>query len=216
MPSQPAVPATERWLPLGAASRELGVDPDTLRRWADAGRVRSYTTPGWHRRFSHADLSRLRQLRRGRGRTLETLGATPDRLARAYARSYRSRVAPDAARAVSGTDRAAFRTAGRELVETLLAYLDAKAAAERAALEARASDSVTLTARRLAETGVPLTQAIEAFVTARGPLLQALETLGRREVLPAARMTALYADAAAILDRLLLRFVTAFQLPGEA
>jgi excisionase family DNA binding protein len=198
-----------RWLALGAASRLLGVDPDTLRRWADAGRVRSYATPGGHRRFSHADLARLRQRRRGPGRSLETLGATPDRLARAYARSYRPGVAPDAARAVSSADRETFRTAGRELVETLLAYLDSTTPEDRAALESRASDSVTSTARRLAETGVPLTQAIEAFVTARRPLLQALETLGRRDVLPAARMTALYADAAAILDRLLLRFVAA-------
>jgi hypothetical protein len=111
---------------------------------------------------------------------------------------------------VSGADRETFRTSGRELVETLLAYLDSTTPEDRAALESRASDSVTSTARRLAETGVPLTQAIEAFVTARRPLLQALETLGRRDVLPAARMTALYADAAAILDRLLLRFVAAF------
>jgi DNA-binding transcriptional MerR regulator len=193
----------------------LGIDPDTLRRWSDAGRVRSYTTPGGHRRFSHADLTRLQQRSRAPGASLETLGATTDRLARAYARTYRSGVAADAARAVTGTDREAYRTAGRELVETLLAYLDAKAPSERAALESRASDSVTRTALRLAGTGVPLTQAIEAFVTARRPLLQALEALGRREALPAARMTALYADAAAILDRLLLRFVAAFELPGE-
>ena len=33
-------PATDpRWLSLGPASRVLGVDPDTLRRWADHGEI---------------------------------------------------------------------------------------------------------------------------------------------------------------------------------
>jgi DNA-binding transcriptional MerR regulator len=43
-------PARER-LSLGPASRVLGVDPDTLRRWADFGQIEDYTTPGGHRRF---------------------------------------------------------------------------------------------------------------------------------------------------------------------
>ena len=39
------------WLTLGEASRMLGVDPDTLRRWADNGKVDVLKTPGGHRRF---------------------------------------------------------------------------------------------------------------------------------------------------------------------
>jgi excisionase family DNA binding protein len=44
------------WLSVGPASRLLGVDPDTLRRWADDGRVEAYTTPGGHRRFERQSL----------------------------------------------------------------------------------------------------------------------------------------------------------------
>ena len=46
----------DAWLALGAASRLLGVAPDTLRRWADSGRVESFTTPGGHRRFLRSSL----------------------------------------------------------------------------------------------------------------------------------------------------------------
>ena len=47
------------WLGLSEASRLLGVSPATLRRWSDAGRLRVFTTPGGHRRFSRATLERL-------------------------------------------------------------------------------------------------------------------------------------------------------------
>lgn len=32
------------------------VDPKTVTRWAKAGRIRSVTTPGGHRRFYRADV----------------------------------------------------------------------------------------------------------------------------------------------------------------
>ena len=51
-------PLPER-IALGEASRLLGVDPDTLRRWADEGRVPAFTTPGGHRRFERRALERL-------------------------------------------------------------------------------------------------------------------------------------------------------------
>ena len=47
------------WLGLGQACRLLGVNESTLRRWADAGTVRSFRTPGGHRRFPRAELRRL-------------------------------------------------------------------------------------------------------------------------------------------------------------
>src|SRR5512147_2537487 len=66
------VPA-ERWLSLGPASRLVGVDPDTLRRWADDGRVEVFVTPGRHRRFDRRALERLASSGRGETRSLASL-----------------------------------------------------------------------------------------------------------------------------------------------
>jgi excisionase family DNA binding protein len=145
-----AAPATSHdWLALGPASRLLGVDPDTLRRWAKDGRIEAFTTPGGHRRFARRSLERLIAVRR-RGRTpLASLGATPERLSRAYRRSY----AADPTATSDPGDRDAFRRDGRLLVEALLAHLDGRDERARAKAERDAEALTDQLARRLAAAG---------------------------------------------------------------
>jgi excisionase family DNA binding protein len=57
VPGQAPVEAS--WLSLQAASKRLNVHPATLREWADRGRIRTFRTPGGHRRFSSEDVDKL-------------------------------------------------------------------------------------------------------------------------------------------------------------
>jgi len=50
---------TASWLSLTEASKRLKVHPTTLREWADRGRIRTFRTPGGHRRFSVEDVDAL-------------------------------------------------------------------------------------------------------------------------------------------------------------
>jgi excisionase family DNA binding protein len=210
MPAPATATASEvEWLSLGPASRMIGVDPDTLRRWADTGRVQAFCTPGGHRRFRRSDLERFVQSRRPTRTTLSVLGATPDRLAKVYARSYRASERLDTG-AYDSLDRDAFRAEGRRLVTALLAYLDATPAGRRR-FEADATASVRVTGDRLARSGTDVAGAVAAFVAARRPFLAELATLGRHRSLDVAALTALYDDAGAVLDRLLLELIDAFQ-----
>ena len=52
-------PTAARWLSLNEASKRLNVHPATLREWADRGRIRTFRTPGGHRRFSVEDVEGL-------------------------------------------------------------------------------------------------------------------------------------------------------------
>lgn len=46
-------------LSIGEAAKELGVSVDTVRRWADAEKLKSVRAPSGHRRFYLADIKRL-------------------------------------------------------------------------------------------------------------------------------------------------------------
>ena len=212
-PSQTADPSPAR-LSLGPASRLLGVDPDTLRRWADEGRVEAFVTAGGHRRFDRREIERVAATRRPgpAARPLASLGATPDRLSAAYRRSYvASPTTPSARDAVPLEDHEAFRSDGRGLVASLVAFLDAPDDAARAEAETAAGALTDDLARRLAAAGLSLTESAGLFVAARRPFLAELGSIARRRALVPARTAALFEAASALLDRLLLRFINVHQ-----
>lgn len=48
-----------QWLTLSEASDLLGVHPATLRAWADVGYIRTFRTPGGHRRFLASEIEAM-------------------------------------------------------------------------------------------------------------------------------------------------------------
>src|SRR6187402_1991026 len=86
MSTRPA-PKDPDWVTLTEACRLLGVSPSTIRRWGDTGMVRTFVTPGGHRRFSRAGLEALLPERPTSRPSLIDLGETPGRMARGYRRA---------------------------------------------------------------------------------------------------------------------------------
>jgi excisionase family DNA binding protein len=197
------------WLALGAASRLVGVDPDTLRRWADDGRVEVFHTPGGHRRFRRRSLERLVRTGGHDRATLAGLGITPDRLAAVYRRRYvrHQAGAPDPRAFVRPAEREVFRVEGRQLVEALLLRLDAVDALTGAAALDEAAGLVSALGRRLAASATSLTDAVALFLAARQPFLAEVGALARRRALDPEQLARLYEEASTLLDRLLLDFI---------
>jgi excisionase family DNA binding protein len=193
------------WLGLGSASRLLGVSPATLRRWSDSGTIKTFTTPGGHRRFPRAALEAMLPRQRGRRPTLARLGETAERVTRLLGdRARRSTVRPRWLDSLDEARRSAFRERGRLLAAALLAYLDARTPrARRDRLDACASAAADY-GRFAASDGMTLADAVEGFLRFRGPFMAEMAALSRRSGLDTAEATELLGSAESAMDRLLV------------
>ena len=180
-----AAPTTDPgWLSLGQASRLLGVSQGTLRRWADDGRLRVFTTPGGHRRFSREAIERLLPADREQRPHLGLSGLTPARLARAYRRTASTPAEGSWGAVLTEEDRLAFRDLGRQLAEAT------RVSADYGRLGARA--------------GLSMSEVVEGFLAFRRPFLAEAAAVARRRGFDLDEVTGLYEDAELALDHLLV------------
>jgi excisionase family DNA binding protein len=199
------------FLTLGAASKMLGVDPGTLRRWADAGKIDVFTTPGGHRRFPRAAVEALLPRPRARRTLLTALGEPPDRVAAELLRRVRS----DAA-AMSEQDWHArldersiqwFRERGRRMGDLLLGYLDTQRRAGRGQFVSQAEALGKEYGVEAARRGLSIGQATQAFLFFRARFMAEIATIARRQVLDAGQTTALFEEADRALDGVIVALV---------
>ena len=200
-----AAPRDPGWVTLTEACRLLGVSPSTIRRWGDTGMVRTFVTPGGHRRFSRAGLEALLPDRPTARPSLQDLGETPGRMARGYRR---------AADGTSGripwiddldeAQRERFRGYGRGIVTSLMAALDTDDPASRHERLRDAAESCTEYGRIAGREGLAAVTTADLFLRFRRPFLAELGAVARRRELDAATTATLFADTNAALDDLLL------------
>jgi excisionase family DNA binding protein len=191
------------WLTIREAQDLLGLSPSTLRRWADAGEVRTFVTPGGHRRFSRASIEALLPSRPRQRPSMTQLGETPDRMARAYRRATTKADVPWVEH-MGIEDRERFRAEGIRTANALMVAMDAPEGPERRARMAEAAEACASYGRAAAEAGLAASITAETFLRFRRPFLAELAAVARRLDLDAAATTQLLDDATAALDELLI------------
>lgn len=198
------------WLGLGEASRLVGVNESTLRRWADTGLVQTFRTPGGHRRFAAADLRRIID---AAGDLSQSAGFDDEALERIRARlraggddqqGWLRRLSPELRTRLAGL--------GRETVQ--LVERDLAADADRAALEADAAALGGRYAAVLRAAGVRLTDAVSAFAYFRRGMDEAVRDYGRRHGLAAHAAAGVWERVAVLEDQLLLGLTEAYEQRG--
>jgi excisionase family DNA binding protein len=197
------------WVGLSEASQVLGVSPATLRRWSDAGRLRVFTTPGGHRRFSRSALERLLPADRSRRPSIGGAGLSPSRIARTYRRASRE-AAPELpwVLTLSHEQRLLFRERGHVLAASLLQYLDATRPEAAAHHLKEASGSASEYGTVAATLGLSLSQTVEGFLRFRAPFHHELAVAARRRGFDTAETTDLLETAERAMDRLLVATMT--------
>jgi hypothetical protein len=203
-------PEVGDWLTLQQARDILGISPSTLRRWGDSGEVRTFVTPGGHRRFSRPSIEALLPGRPAARPSLAQLGETTDRMARAYHRATAGATVPWLDN-LATEDRTRFREEGSRTATALMAAIDAPEGPERERHMAAASESSGSYGVAAGSAGLGPSATAETFLQFRLPFLAELATTARRRDLDAAATTQLLEVAIVALDELLLAMLRGWE-----
>lgn len=199
---------TTRWITLGQACKLLGVNESTLRRWADAGHVRSFRTPGGHRRFSEDD---LRSLVAGQGPAAREPYTSISSMALSRIRRRlqrgRSQAAPWHA-ALSEDQREKMRPLGRRLVGLVSEYLTKGARRSRLAEEAREIGQEM--GRELARDGMPMRDFLEGFTFFRKGLDDTAMEVSQKSDLSSEEAVEVWELLSSLADQVLMAIAEAY------
>ncbi len=203
---------TTRWITLGQACKLLGVNESTLRRWADAGHVRSFRTPGGHRRFSEDD---LRALVAGQSPASREPYTSINNLAlsRIRRRLQRGRgQAPPWYSGLNEDDRERLRPLGRRLVALTSEYLTKGARRGRLAEEAREIGHEY--GKELARDGMTMRDFLEAFTFFRKGLDDTAMEVAQKSDLSAEEAVEVWELLSSLADQVLLAIAETFEEAG--
>lgn len=194
-----------RWLTLGQACRVLNVDESTLRRWADAGQVRTFRTPGGHRRFAESD---VRAIVQGRGRR-EFTQVRDIATRRIRQQLHRPGGGGDWYANVDASQREKLRPLGQRLM-ALVAEFAAKRGRRSSLLEEARHTGVEY-GTELAHAGMSLSQAIHAFTFFRRSLYQSSKQALAKSGTSSSEAADVSEQIMALADEVLLGIAVAYE-----
>jgi excisionase family DNA binding protein len=191
-----------RWVSLARAKAILGVNESTVRRWADSEKIRSFRTPGGHRRFAEGDLIAITN---GTLESHEIGNAAVSRIRRqlntgADAAPWYENLAAD--------QRDALRPLGRRLVEIVDNYLSGRG--DREQLDAEVDGIGESYGHELHGRGVGLGQAMQAVIFFRRSLDETAKQLSARHRLSDEEAIRAREEIAGLADRVLVGVSAAY------
>jgi excisionase family DNA binding protein len=198
-----AAPDT-RWVNLARACAVLGVNESTVRRWADAGQIRCFRTPGGHRRFAESDLQAMIDGRPGTA-DHELKNAAVSRIQRQL---HAAKHEAGWYQELEADERDLLRPLGRRLVEIVDDYIARRG--RRPDLEVEVGTIGEEYGRQLRNRSMPLRQAMQAFTFFRRSLDETAKQLSERKRMTADDAARAREEIAALADRVLLGVTAAY------
>jgi excisionase family DNA binding protein len=194
----------DRWLTLGQACRLLNVDESTLRRWADAGQVRTFRTPGGHRRFAESDVRAIIE-----GRSAKSYSDVGDLATRRIRQQLHRPNNADWYSTVDESHREKLRPLGRRLMALVADYVSKNRLKHSLLEEARVTGAEY--GAELMEMGMSLSQAMHAFTFFRRSLDQSAKQALAKAGTPHAESVDVCEQIMALADEVLLGIAGAYE-----
>ena len=199
----------ESLVTIGEASGILGVSEVALRQWTDEGRIKAFITPGGHRRYSKAELKRFmssHQKSLGVRDLISEIEAT-SKLHSEIGRT--SLITKEWYNRLDNEEKMKLAHLGRDMLDVIIRHLNEPTKREKTlelAREAGRGFGETLAGR-----GLPLTDAVEAFILHRDPIMTAMAHLMKKREAHSGRVAEAIPLTARIIDEALLSLVAAHQ-----
>lgn len=210
----------ERWLSINDACALLGVDQSTLRRWSDAGKVPVFRTPGGHRRYAEADLlalvgSTTRRPERPRVMRQELTDRSLSAFEEGFWQGARAR---RWFRAFSPAKHEELRLLGRRLIDLAVRYASASSpdSTDRTSFLEEGRQIGEQYGSSSARVGLSSTEAVEAFLYFRLPVMRSVTGLIDEQGLAAKRAARVFVDIGQYMDQVLLSMVAAHEQTATA
>jgi excisionase family DNA binding protein len=192
------------------AAEILGVNQATVRHWGDSGKVRTFTTPGGHRRFFADELKAMVEAGRERPAAhslSELLLSSRER----YESLARRRLGESSwFLAIDELGRRRFRILGSSMLNLIAAYLGG-ARRERERSLAQGRELAAEYGAESARLGLTLPQATEAFLLFRTPVLESLNRWLRERPATQREAEALLRRANQFMDQVLVSMAAAHE-----
>ncbi|MFA5368190.1 MAG: helix-turn-helix domain-containing protein [Dehalococcoidia bacterium] len=196
-------------LTIGQACKLLGVSEATLRNWTDEGKIKAFVTPGGHRRYVESE---LRSFIAAQSRVftnkdmLAQMGSEPlHKIQQARERMAETHWYGG----LSDESKVRLRGLGGAVYGLAVEYLTDKKGRDETMRAAR--EVGRQFGEYLADINVSLTDAIEAFIMHRSPLIQVASDIVKREGVLRGQAADAVPLVTQITDEFLLSLVEAYQ-----
>jgi excisionase family DNA binding protein len=203
------------WLSIGTVRDLLQISDTTLRQWADTGLVRTYRTPGGHRRFSREDIRTLVRTRDDSdgNRTAASENELLQGIRRRLSKVNDSDSSWHTSFSSSGQNRM------RELGRSLISACSGVPSRQKTAQLAASVRAIGLEqGAEAAFQGVPLVESLQAFTFFRTALLEAFKESLPRQQASAARLARVWRQVIRLTDESLFGLVRGYErtvVPGR-
>lgn len=198
---------------ISQASRMLGVSEVALRQWTDEGRIEAFITPGGHRRYSETELRRFMGAKNrihGVKDLVAQMELTPEQ---------EHQIAQDHFSGASWYDnldvpsKARFGQMGRSIYDLVIIYISKPNKRDETLQLARETGKEF--GGYLVEMELSLTDAMEAFMLHRAPLVSAATGLMKKRKALNERAAEAIPLVTQITDEVLLAMVVVYQNSNE-
>jgi excisionase family DNA binding protein len=194
---------------ISEASQILGVSEAALRQWTDEGKIKAFITPGGHRRYMKSELKKLMSSHQ-KILGIKDLATKLEDTVQIHRQvdmtflsttSWYNRLSKESQRQLA--------TFGRQMLQLIIRYIAEPP--KRDEVEKLACDAGSRFGETLATLDLPLTDAVQAFILHRDPVLNVVTQLMKKREASLERISAAIPLVNHIMDKILVSLMTAHQ-----